>query len=89
MAATWQDISGWFDRGVAEGATHMIVVCDGFDLDDYPVYVLPGQDVQEVSQRQDRIMEVYALHLPKDLQMAEDRAFHYDPPPPVIEEDPI
>lgn len=92
MAATRQDISEWFDRGVAEGATHMIVACDTFDWDnwdDYPKYVLPGQDVREVEAKcQDRIMEVYALHLPKDAQMAERRAFHYDTPP-LIEEDPI
>jgi hypothetical protein len=38
MAATKQDIIGWLDRGKAQGATHVIVVCDTFDWDDYPVF---------------------------------------------------
>ena len=31
-------ISEWFDRGVADGAKHMLVICDTFDHDDYPVF---------------------------------------------------
>ncbi len=34
MAATRQDIEGWFDRGLAQKARHMLVVCDSFDCDD-------------------------------------------------------
>lgn len=33
MGTTQQEISEWFDRGVKEGATHMIVVCDTFDYE--------------------------------------------------------
>jgi hypothetical protein len=48
MAATYERISGWFDRGVAQGATHLVVVCDTFDYEDYPVFVKPGEDAREV-----------------------------------------
>lgn len=83
MAATRTNISGWFNRGVKEGATHMIVVCDTYDHEDYPVYVKPGQDPREVAKGYDgtnmqRIMEVYNLKMDKESQLNEHRAFHYD-----------
>lgn len=85
MAATRQDIESWFDRGVAEGATHMIVVCDTYDHDDYPVFVKPGEDPRAKHKEyldglhpMQRAMEVYSLKQDKALQMAEHRAFRFD-----------
>lgn len=83
MAASREDISGWFDRGVRDGATHMIVVCDTFDWDDYPVYVQPGEDARTVAskymgQNMQRVMEVYSLKQDKAKQMTERRVFNYD-----------
>lgn len=85
MAASKQDIRGWFQRGLEIGATHMIVVCDTFDHEDYPVYVKPGEDPREQEKGYrgefSRVMEVYAMHLDMETQLAEERAFHYEPPP--------
>lgn len=83
MAATRQDIEGWFDRGVKEGATHMIVVCDTYDWSDYPVYVMPGENPRAKSKEFDgtnmqQIMECYNLSMSKADQMKERRAFHWD-----------
>lgn len=83
MGTTKEEISTWFDAGVALGATHMIVACDTFDHEDYPVYVKFGEDVHEKykeynGQDMQRVMEVYSLRLPKDGQLAEFRAFHFD-----------
>lgn len=96
MAATRQDINRWFEQGLNEGATHMIVVCDTFDYEDYPVYVSPGSNAREVaaqlgSQSMQQVMEVYAMHLDKAAQLMEFRAFHYDDAPPteVITEEPV
>ena len=50
MGTTAEDIGRWFDEGVEEGATHMIVVCDTYDYEDYPVFVKKGQDVRKVYQ---------------------------------------
>lgn len=66
MAASKQEISEWFDSGVRQQATHMIVVCDTFDCEDYPVYVEKGKDPHDVAKEYDnkdmqRIMEVYSL----------------------------
>lgn len=82
MAATKQDISRWFDRGVVEGKSHLIVVCDTYDHDDYPVYVNPDQDAKEVAamyngKNMQRIMEVYSLSMDKEVQLNQFRAFNY------------
>lgn len=82
MAATLQNISEWFDRGVKEKATHMIVVCDSFDYSDYPVYVKKGQDVIEIQKIQDnkemqRVIEVYNLSKNKIEQLNQTQAFNY------------
>lgn len=83
MPASRADLSTWFDEGTSKGATHMIVKCDTFDSDQccYPVFVEPGQDPHEVSaENRDRTMECYALFLPKEAQMAEGRANHWEMP---------
>lgn len=47
MAASLQEVNEWIAIGKKKGATHVISVCDTFDWDDYPVYVMPDQDVVE------------------------------------------
>jgi hypothetical protein len=69
MAASLSDIAGWFERGKKGGSLYMIVVCDTFDHDDYPVYVDPGEDFWSVhaeynGKNMQRIMEVYDLNKP-------------------------
>ena len=78
MAATKQDISEWFNRGVQDKADYMIVVCDTYDWDDYPVYANKS-DVHAKYQEHNgpnmqKVMEVYDLHSDKDEQMNERRA---------------
>lgn len=84
MAATLQDIQGWFDRGVEHDQAYMIVVCDNYDMTDYPVYVGKDEDVHAEMKRlnkasMQRIMEVYDFSIPKATQMAEHRAWHVPP----------
>lgn len=66
MGTSREDIRGWFRAGVQQGATHMIVMCDTFDYDDYPVFVKPDQDVREIVKERNgknmqELMEVYDL----------------------------
>lgn len=80
MAATKADLGEWFDRGVADSASHMIVVVDEYDWDDYPVYVEePGKVAERVAgingQSMQRVMEVYDLRASKAEQMAERRVW--------------
>lgn len=82
MAATREDIARWFDAGISQGATHMIVVCDTYDWGDYPVYVTPPEDARRKADEyrkksMQQVMEVYDLNMDKAMQMAEHRAFHY------------
>jgi hypothetical protein len=82
MAASMSDIRGWFEEGVREGATHMIVVCDTFDHDDYPVFVKPGENIHEKEniyngREMQRVMEVYNLSMDMGAQLNQRRAFNY------------
>lgn len=66
MVTTREEIRGWFLEGVKERATHMIVVCDTFDWEDYPVYVSKDENVAEKVKEYDgkemqKVMEVYDL----------------------------
>lgn len=84
MAATREEISRWFDDGVVDGASHMLIICDTWDFDDFPVYVVGDTAARvayhEYRQKEHyRVMEVYNLRLPKEVQMAERRAFHLGP----------
>lgn len=82
MAAKRQDIKRWFQQGAREGATHMIVVCDTFDWDDYPVYVKKGEDARTIKRQFDgkdmqKVMEVYNLTEPMPEQIDTKRSFNY------------
>jgi hypothetical protein len=83
MAATKNDLIRWFESGVEDGNLRMVVWCDTYDFEDYPVYTdLTGDDLKrwtsmENGQNMKRLMEVYDLTADMDAQMSERRAFHY------------
>jgi hypothetical protein len=79
---TREMISEWFDKGVQQGATHMLVISDSFSYEYYPSYVQKDQDPQKRVQEYTpesmlSVVEVYDLSLPKDLQLDERRARHF------------
>lgn len=85
MATTQLDISRWFDQGLKEGATHMLIVCDTFDHSDYPVYLTLGENIEQVHSdyingkfSMQKVMEIYSMKLDKESQLKEHRTFHYD-----------
>ena len=80
---TKAEIKSWLEEGKAAGATHVIVVCDTFDWEDYPVFVSPHEDPRAVYDRYDdknmqKVMEVYNTAMDLDAQLAEDRAWHFE-----------
>ncbi len=84
---TRDDIKEWFKRGVKDKShpTHLLVVCDTFEHDDYPVYVKPDEDVHEKAGKYNGtnmqvLMEVYHLGMDMETQLAEHRSFNYDLP---------
>lgn len=90
MSGTTQEtIRAWIEAARTQGATHLIVACDTFDLDDFPVPVLPGEDVlakwaeYQNSERMLRVMECYSFVCGHSIesQLAEARAWHQNCPP--------
>jgi len=47
MAASIEDVEDWKKEAKEIGATHIISVCDTFDWDDYPVYVMPDENLND------------------------------------------
>lgn len=87
MAATLEDIKRWVKEGKRKkDCTHVLIVCDTFDYEDYPVYVMKGQDVRKVAQENNganmtRLMEVYSLtekHTIEEQFKQAGRVFNYD-----------
>jgi hypothetical protein len=81
--ATQEDIRRWLSTRPAKDLTHMLVVCDTFDYEDYPVYVSVRQKVREVFAEYDnknmqRVMEVYSYGRSLESQLKEERASHFD-----------
>lgn len=82
MGTSVDDIRGWFESGVKESATHMLVVCDTYDWEDYPVYVEIGENVQSVydahnGKNMQKVMEVYKLTEPFEPQANMPRCFNF------------
>jgi hypothetical protein len=64
--ASLEGLEHWYDQGIKKNATHMIIMCDTFDYEDYPVYVLENEDVIEKykefsNKAMQKVMEVYDL----------------------------
>lgn len=84
MTATRKDIDGWLDKlyDPPRFYTHMIVFCDTWDYDNYPVYVGKEENVSEVIEDRDDgwtlVDEVYSRDHDRAAQMAEFRAYHVD-----------
>ena len=81
MSTSKSAIRSWLQRGAEMGATHVIVICDTYDHEDYPSYILPGQSVHKKvgcydSASMQRVMEVYNLAMNIEEQLDEVRAWH-------------
>lgn len=82
---TKQELQLWFDRGITEKYRYMIVVCDTFDWEDYPVYVTKDEDFyiaydDHNEKNMQRIMEVYDLDKSWEEQSkGNERVFNFPP----------
>lgn len=82
MGTLKEDLRRWFLEGVRDKATHMIIVCDTYDHEDYPVFVAVGEDVRKVvgnynGKDMQRVMEVYDLRMDMEEQLRQDRVFNF------------
>lgn len=61
----------------------MLVICDSFDYEDYPVYVMRGQNVHTVIgekckiDNMQKLMEVYDLSMDIEKQLKQGRSANY------------
>jgi hypothetical protein len=81
--ANQNDIRLWLERGKEERATHVIVACDTFEYEDYPVYVHSAEQATKEVARLDghnmqKVMEVYDLALDLESQLRERIAWHLE-----------
>ncbi len=81
MGTTREDIQRWLDQGLdMPSVTHMLVIWDTFDHEDYPVYVTEDQLCQEIFEEYDqknmqKVMEIYDLRGDLVEQLAATRAW--------------
>jgi len=82
---TKQKIREWLKQAKDEGnISHIIIVCDTFDYEDYPVRVKVGQDVHERmreysnGKNMQQIMEIYNMRMGIEAQLDENMAWHPD-----------
>jgi hypothetical protein len=78
---TLTEISDWVVNGKRDKHTHLLVVCDTFDWEDYPVYADGDEDCKAKYKHYNgndmqRVMEVYDLRTDTDVQLKELRSFH-------------
>lgn len=82
MAMTKDQIRQYLEHGKVQNATHVIIVCDTFDWEDYPIFVLPHEDARTIAKEygtnMQKVMEVYSLSHDWNAQLNESRAFHFD-----------
>lgn len=79
---TTNDIKRWLAEAKKQKATHLIVATDTFDWEDYPIYVLKGEDARKIfdetnGQNMQKVMEVYNLSLPLEPQLEAHRVFNF------------
>jgi hypothetical protein len=78
-ASTKEEIRGWLNRAKQKGeATHVIIVCDTWDHEDYPVETADvSAKISEYRDKQGyRVMEVYNLAMDIEQQLSERRAYN-------------
>ena len=77
---TKEQIREWLEEGKNKGATHVMVVCDQFDWEDYPVYIMPDEVVEQCfenisTQNMQKVMEIYDLAQPLQSQLDEEKTW--------------
>lgn len=81
MATNITDLTQWLAIGNKNENSHMIVVTDTYDYEDYPVFVDHGTNIHDEVKKQNskdmtKVTEVYSYNLPLEAQLAEHRAYN-------------
>lgn len=78
---TKQMIKNMLDSGIEKGYSHLLIICDKWDYEYYPKYVLEKDDINDVIKRYggdnlEVIMEIYNYGLDLESQLNEYRSYH-------------
>ena len=76
---TKEQITAWFNAGKAKGNSHMLVVCDTFYHEDYPIYCKTKADAQgelDNPGRMQRVMEIYSYNVNLQQQLERQRVWN-------------
>jgi hypothetical protein len=77
---TKQDIRRWLETGLRSNCSHVIVVCDTFAWEDYPVYVSKKDNCEEIckihQKNMQQVMEVYNLSMDINEQLNQKRVWN-------------
>lgn len=78
---TKQDIRNWFNLGSRAGASHLLIVLDEFSHEDFPVYAVDKdylENLLEEFAKKDmyKVLEVYDLSLDREEQLASERCWN-------------
>ena len=79
MATTQDDIKRWLQAAKKQKAKFMMVMCDTFDWDDYPVDCMTAEECWEKYNNpgsMQKVMEVYDLSKDLEKQINEGRSFN-------------
>lgn len=80
MGTSRKDIKEWFEHGVEQKATHLLIICDTYDWEDYPSYAYSLEQAKKSFNspgEMQRIMEVYNLSIDMDKQLNEHRSMNW------------
>jgi hypothetical protein len=84
VATNRVEIAQWLAHAQDEGASHLLIVCDGFDYEEYPVLVMPEENVEEKideynAKAMQNVMEVYHMQIDIPMQLGQTRAWNIGP----------
>lgn len=74
-------IEKWIERGKEKNCSHLLVVCDTFKYEDYPVFVERNEDIQAIIYKyvninMQKVLEVYNLDDDIIIQLDERRSWN-------------
>lgn len=81
MATSVDNLKEWAGKGIAKGAKWMIVVCDMFEYEEFPVYATSVEHFDQLyntsmhRKSMEQVMEVYDLESDLETQLQEHRAW--------------
>ena len=79
MSTTKDDIKRWLNTAKEEGNNYLLVACDTFDYDDYPLYFKFFDNLKykfNHPSSMEKFMECYDLSLNWESQLNEPRSWH-------------